>query len=138
VIATHVIARAACALAAWAVSTGVNDREGSAEPAPEADAENVEYRICRITAYCDRGVTASGVESGVGQCAAPGDIPFGATVYIPDLDLTLTVTDRTARRFRGNTVDIFMPDREECLDFGRQYLECHFIPPPDAPLSDAN
>ncbi|MBU0641408.1 MAG: hypothetical protein KKB50_21315 [Planctomycetes bacterium] len=106
-------------------------------PAPDLEAEDADaasdepagrvvYRICRVTAYCDRGKTASGVPSGVGQCAAPGDIPFGATVYIPALDRSFVVTDRTARRFRRSTVDIFIPGGQACREFGRRYLECEF------------
>lgn len=83
-------------------------------------------RVCRVTAYCDRGLTASGVPSGLGQCAAPADIPFGSLVYIPQLDRTFVVTDRTHERFRHNTVDLFMPERSTCLQFGRNYLECEF------------
>lgn len=89
------------------------------------------YRICRVTAYCDRGTTACGVQSGVGQCAAPGYVPFGSQVYIAALGRTFVVTDRTHRRFRHNTVDIFLPSREQCLTFGRRYLKCEFtIPAP--------
>ena len=104
-------------------------------PHVEAEAEagaakaGAMRRICRVTAYCDRGTTASGVESGVGQCAAPIDIPFGSRIHIPELDRTFLVTDRTARRFRHNTVDIFIPTREACLQFGRQYLICEVLPP---------
>lgn len=86
-------------------------------------------RVHRVTAYCDRGLTAAGVLSGVGQCAAPGDLPFGAIVHIPDLDRSFVVTDRTARRFRHNTVDIFIPGRDDCLDFGLNYLECEIYLP---------
>lgn len=91
------------------------------------------YRVCRVTAYCDRGLTAAGVPAGVGQCAAPIDIPFGAHVYIPVLDRAFVVTDRTARRFRHNTVDIFLPQRRKCLEFGRQYLECKITLPDQTP-----
>ena len=87
------------------------------------------YRVCRVTAYCDRGLTAAGVPSGVGQCAAPADIPFGSRIYIAALDRTFIVTDRTARRFRHNTVDLFIPDRRDCKTFGRQYLECEIAIP---------
>lgn len=86
----------------------------------------VKSRVCRVTAYCDRGTTAAGVPSGVGQCAAPADIPFGTRVYIPNLNRWFVVTDRTHRRFRHNTVDIFMPASEACRRFGRSYLECEF------------
>lgn len=82
------------------------------------------YRICRVTAYHDRGTTASGVQSGVGQCAAPGDIPFGAKIHIPALGRTFVATDRTHRRFRKSTVDIFMPRRGDCIQFGERFLEC--------------
>lgn len=84
------------------------------------------YRICRVTAYCDRGTTAAGVPAGPGQCAAPADIPFGSRVYIPALGRTFIVTDRTHRRFRHNTVDLFIPSRRSCRAFGRQYLKCEF------------
>lgn len=87
------------------------------------------YRVYRVTAYCDRGTTAAGVPSGVGQCAAPADIPFGSRIYIPELDRTFIVTDRTALRFRHNTVDLFMPDRATCKHFGRRYLECEITVP---------
>ena len=87
------------------------------------------YRVYRVTAYCDRGLTAVGVPSGVGQCAAPADVPFGARVYIPALDRVFIVTDRTAKRFRQNTVELFMPSRAACKRFGRQYLECEILLP---------
>jgi 3D (Asp-Asp-Asp) domain-containing protein len=89
------------------------------------------YRVYRVTAYCDRGQTAAGVPSGIGQCAAPADIPFGARIHIPALGRTFIVTDRTARRFRHNTVDLFIPDRDDCMSFGRQYLECEITIPAD-------
>lgn len=102
---------------------------GSADVAgPESEAA-VLYRVCRVTAYCDRGTTASGVPSGMGQCAAPADIPFGSIVYIPALDQRFVVTDRTHRRFRRGTVDIFMPNARQCRNFGRHYLECEITLP---------
>ena len=86
-------------------------------------------RVYRVTAYNDRGTTASGTLSGVGQCAAPEDIPFGSKIYIPALRRTLVVTDRTHPRFRHNTVDIFMPREQQCWDFGRRYLKCEVTLP---------
>jgi 3D (Asp-Asp-Asp) domain-containing protein len=86
-------------------------------------------RVYRITAYCDRGITASGIASGVGQCAAPIGIPFGARVIIPALGRSFVVTDRTHPRFRHNTVDIFVPSAALCRDFGRRYLQCEIVLP---------
>lgn len=90
-------------------------------------------RVFRVTAYCDDGLTAAGIRSGVGQCAAPAGIPFGAVVYLPALNRTFVVTDRTARRFRHNTVDIFIPERADCLEFGRNYLGCEIYLPRNPP-----
>jgi 3D (Asp-Asp-Asp) domain-containing protein len=90
-------------------------------------------RVCRVTAYCDRGLTASGIPSGVGQCAAPADIPLGSVVYIPELNKHFVVTDRTHRRFRHNTVDLFIPNEGDCIKFGRKYLTCEFVIPENPP-----
>ncbi len=100
------------------------------EPEDDGAGRQVLYRVCRVTAYCDRGTTASGVQSGVGQCAAPGDIPFGSTVYIPALNRTFVVTDRTHKRFRRSTVDVFIPSKRACREFGCSYLEVEITLPP--------
>lgn len=118
-----------------AVATGAADNTPSAhietdtQHESDEDAPDTFYRIYRVTAYCDRGVTAAGLPSGVGQCAAPADIPFGTRIYIPALDRTFVVTDRTHRRFRHNTVDLFIPSAADCKQFGRKYLECHMTLP---------
>jgi 3D (Asp-Asp-Asp) domain-containing protein len=116
------------------------DAAGEAVEAPEDDwrdqatdspggEQRILCRVCRVTAYCDRGATASGTPSGVGQCAAPVDVPFGSRVYVPALGRAFVVTDRTHHRFRHSTVDIFLPSREQCRCFGRQYLECEITLP---------
>lgn len=102
-------------------------------PVRSTEPATSQVRHLRVTAYHDRGLTAAGVPSDVGQCAAPADVPFGSTVYIPALNRKFVVTDRTHKRFRHNTIDIFMPDRNECLEFGRHYLDC-VITPPDKPV----
>jgi len=112
---------AAALLVAQTEMTAI-DADGSLLPIEYHD--EIEIRICRVTAYCDRGTTAAGIPSGVGQCAGPADLPFGTEIHIPALNRTYIVTDRTARRFRHNTVDLFIPDREDCLEFGLNYLEC--------------
>lgn len=116
--------------ARWSASVAGPIRVGHAEIPPAALDPRAERRELRVTAYCDLGLTASGVPSGPGQCAAPADVPFGSLVYIPALDRTLLVTDRTHRRFRHNTIDIFMDSARDCRRFGRRQLECIIIPPP--------
>ena len=102
---------------------GSLDSDSTCAP-PIPLAADTYRRTFRVTAYCDRGITAAGIPSGYGQCAAPADVPFGAKIYVPELGQTFIVTDRTHRRFRHNTVDIFMPNRDDCLEFGRNFLEC--------------
>ena len=108
--------------------TGVAVAGSSARTSPL-----VTRRVLRVTAYCDRGLTASGIYSGMGQCAAPADVPFGSIIHIPKLNRSFVVTDRTARRFRGNTVDLFIPSYDRCLQFGRKYLECQITRPETPP-----
>lgn len=108
-------------------------QEPATQTARRAHASSVVVRrICRVTAYDDRGTTASGAQAGVGQCAAPIDIPFGSRIYIPALHRTLVVTDRTHPRFRHNTVDIFLPREQQCLNFGCRYLKCEITFPDQA------
>lgn len=90
-------------------------------------------RVYRVTAYCDRGLTAAGVEAGVGQCAAPAEVPLGSRIHIPQLGRTLVVTDRPARRYRYNTVDIFIAGCDDCVSFGRKYLDCVITLPENVP-----
>lgn len=96
---------------------------------PDVVQTGVIRRVCRVTAYHDQGETASGLPSGVGQCAAPRDIPIGSRVFIPALNKTFIVTDRTHRRFRNSTVDLFVPCRDACKQFGRNFLEVEITPP---------
>lgn len=101
-----------------------NDDEGPPGVASHLVGDGpVLRRICRVTAYHDEGITAAGVPSGVGQCAAPADVPLGSIIHIPSLGRSFVVTDRTHRRFRQSTVDLFIPGREACRAFGRHFLE---------------
>ena len=79
------------------------------------------------TAYCHTGnPTASGVMPAVGQCAVDkinGQwVPFGTIVRIKGLG-TYKVTDRFGDS-RNNCLDIFMETEQECLEWGRRYVEC--------------
>jgi 3D (Asp-Asp-Asp) domain-containing protein len=104
------------------------------KPAAKGKAKSAPIRRRhRVTAYCDRGLTAAGVMSGVGQCAAPADVPFGSRVHIPALGRTFVVTDRTARAYRHNTVDLFIASEEACRQFGRRYLACEITVPEREP-----
>ena len=126
----------------WLVAADIadSDRDDAIlRPAKRSDrdgdgvADRIIVRRHRVTAYCDRGLTAAGVPSGVGQCAAPADIPLGSLCYIPELKRYFVVTDRTHQRFRHNTVDLFMPVEAKCDQFGVKRLTCEFIICPEPP-----
>lgn len=77
----------------------------------------------RATAYCDDGITKSGVQVAVGMVAAdPNVIPLGSIICVeetPDryYDGIYQVTD-TGRLVKGSRIDIYIPDLEEALEFG--------------------
>ena len=78
------------------------------------------------SAYCDRGITASGEPVRAGICAMDMlngvMVPFGSRVTLPD-GTVLTVTDRFGDG-RSNCLDIFMETEQECWEWGRRNVEC--------------
>ena len=68
-----------------------------------------------VTAYCDRGRTASGCMAGPGQCAVPRDVPLGSRVYVDGV--WLRATDHYNRRL-SRRIDLWRPTRAECLKRG--------------------
>ena len=78
------------------------------------------------SAYCDKGITASGEYVRDGICAVDkinGEwVKFGTRITLPD-GRVLTVTDRFGDG-RNNALDIFMQSENECWKFGRRNLLC--------------
>ena len=78
------------------------------------------------TAYCDRGITASGEPVQDGFCAMDKLngvlVPFGAKVILPN-GRTLVVKDRFGAG-HNNHLDIWMASESECWKFGRRNLVC--------------
>ena len=83
------------------------------------------------TAYCDKGITASGEYVRDGICAVDRIngvlVPFGTVIRTSD-GRVLTVTDRFGDG-RNNALDIFMQSENECWQFGRRNLVCEVIIP---------
>jgi len=80
----------------------------------------------QCTAYCDRGITASGEPVQDGFCAMDKLngmlVPFGAKVILPN-GKVLIVKDRFGAN-HNNHLDIWMPSEDECWQFGRRNLLC--------------
>lgn len=78
------------------------------------------------SAYCDKGITASGEYVRDGICAVDRIngvlIPFGSKVILPN-GKVLIVKDRFGAN-HDNHLDIWMPSESECWQFGRQFLKC--------------
>ena len=78
------------------------------------------------TAYCDKGITASGEPVQDGFCAMDKLngvlVPFGSKVILPN-GRVLIVKDRFGAN-HNNHLDIWMPSEDECWQFGRQFLRC--------------
>ena len=78
------------------------------------------------SAYCDKGITASGEYVRDGICAMDKLngvlVPFGAKVILPN-GKVLIVKDRFGAG-HNNHLDIWMPTENECWQFGRRFLEC--------------
>ena len=78
------------------------------------------------SAYCDKGITASGEYVRDGICAMDrvnGQVvPFGTKVILPN-GKVLVVKDRFGD-LRNNCLDIWMQSEDECWEWGRRNVEC--------------
>lgn len=78
------------------------------------------------TAYCETGATKSGLPAGPGIVAVdPRVIPLGSLVYVEGYGQAIAAD--TGRLIKGNKIDLWMPDREQCLEFGRRTVEVTII-----------
>ena len=84
------------------------------------------WATLNTSAYCDRGITASGEYVRHGICAMDKlngvTVPFGAKVTLPD-GRVLIVKDRFGGG-KNNCLDIWIPSESDCWNFGRQNLLC--------------
>lgn len=104
------------------------------EPVPissvvEITDQEDSFHEFEATAYCDLGVTFSGVYVQRGIVAAdPRVLPIGSVIEVSAGDYSgiYTVMD-TGGVIKGEIIDIFMPDYEEAVQFGRQQVKIRVI-----------
>jgi 3D (Asp-Asp-Asp) domain-containing protein len=88
-----------------------------------ADVRPGEQARFTATAYCDSGVTKSGVRTRRGIIAAdPAHLPVGSVVRVrevghPRYEGIYTVMD-TGSLVRGRRIDLYIPDCQEARAFG--------------------
>lgn len=104
------------------------------------EVEIPSFEVYEITAYTagvestgktpdhpEYGITASGKKVQENHTiACPKSMEFGTAVYIPHFDNTFYCEDRGGAIVDGH-IDVYMPDLQEALDFGRRKLEVKII-----------
>ena len=106
--------------------------KSSSQAAEEYTGLQVEeplYEVFEATAYCDFGITYSGVLVHRGIVAAdPKVLPIGSVIEVSAGDYSgiYTVMD-TGGVVKGEIIDIYMPDYEEAIQFGRQSVGVRVI-----------
>ena len=95
---------------------------------PLSAAPSMSPQTFTITAYCHHGITKSGVPAQSGVAAAdPVYLPMGSVVDVlaapPEKPQagTYTVLD-TGAKVKGRHLDLFTPDCNRAIQFGRQLL----------------
>jgi len=113
-----------------AIEAGPSVGEAAAEDGSEgAEAEPSGYKVFQATAYCDFGVTFSGVVVRRGIVAAdPQVLPLGSVIEVVAGTYSgiYTVMD-TGGLVKGHIIDIYMPDYEEAVQFGRQNVKVRVL-----------
>jgi 3D (Asp-Asp-Asp) domain-containing protein len=87
-----------------------------------SEPQDVDYRRFEATAYCDFGITFSGVLVNRGIVAAdPRILPIGSIIELRAGDYSgIYMVMDTGGKVKGKIIDIYMPDYEEAIQFGRQ------------------
>jgi len=81
------------------------------------------------TAYCLRGTTASGRPAGPGVAAVdPRVIPLGTRFHVEGHGWVVAAD--TGGAIRGRRIDIWLPSRSGCLQWGRRSVRVHIPHPP--------
>jgi len=83
----------------------------------------------QATAYCVTGITKSGIMVAPGHVAAdPNVIPLGSMIYVdsPLMSGIYQVLD-TGRLIKGRIIDIYIPNYERCMQFGRRTVKIKIL-----------
>lgn len=79
-----------------------------------------------VTAYCQQGITKSGIRATPGVAAADPDfVPLGSVVGVatpPSTDLSIYTVVDTGAKVKGRVLDLFTPDCGRAKQFGRRLL----------------
>lgn len=123
-----------CSVVILRFSSG--EAEATTLPEPDSAAEvslsppsEPDYEVFEATAYCDSGITRSGVYVKRGIVAAdPSTLPIGSVIEVEAGRYSgiYTVLD-TGSAVRGQIIDIYMPSYDEAMEFGRQCVKVRVL-----------
>ncbi len=90
-------------------------------PSPGAPRGGGRQIEAKVTAYALPGTTATGMPVGYGIIAVdPRVIPLGTRLYVPGYGEGIAAD--TGSAVKGNVVDVWLPSRDEALDWGIKHL----------------
>ena len=105
----------------WIYSAGVQEEVGGyAYPSGRQGESFADAPSYFITAYCDKGIMASGKEVYSGAIACPREMKLGQKVIIQDREYTCE--DRTHIRYNGR-FDIWMESCDDAILWGIKSLK---------------
>ena len=105
--------------------------------------EPVKTMVFEATAYCYGNITSTGTSPVAYRTAAvdPRIIPYGTEFTVDAFPGVVWVAEDCGnfwsdevsrsgyyRHIRGNRIDLRMPDKHTCLEFGRQTVEVEVLP----------
>jgi len=99
-------------------------------PEPEIDTGlDAGFIQFEATAYCDLGITFSGVYVQRGIVAGdPRILPIGSVIEVKAGGYSgIFVVLDTGRLIKGRIIDLFLPEYEEAIQFGRQQVSVKVI-----------
>lgn len=95
---------------------------------PPGDTSRSREITVKAHAYCINGMTSRGVATRTGVIAVdPRVIPYGSKIYVPGYGWG-TALD-TGGDIVGNTIDIWMPTRGQCMNWGTKIVKIKVVMP---------
>ncbi|AIC93351.1 MULTISPECIES: 3D domain-containing protein [Shouchella] len=102
----------------------------SSEPTQTEGTTTMSVEATAYTAFCEgcSGVTATGIDLRANPnqkviAVDPNVIPLGSKVYVEGYGEA--IAGDTGGAINGNKIDLFMPERQDALNFGRQNVTIH-------------
>ncbi|MFS0785559.1 3D domain-containing protein [Shouchella sp. 1P09AA] len=111
-------------------SSSESTESSSSEPTQSEGATTMNVEATAYTAFCEgcSGVTYTGIDLRENPnqkviAVDPSVIPLGSTVYVEGYGEA--IAGDIGGAITGNKIDLFMPEQQDALNFGRQNLTIH-------------